>query len=315
MKRPTRSVLIASALLLTACTSADTRPVISFIGIATGTLVTELNDLQFNSMFDRDERNLVAVVGFEHVQEGTVVQATWFSPDDRRMPLGRTSIITQSGAKIARFSFASKDPWAAAPYMLQVDAFGSEGTDIGTATGSVSFFIGMNDAEIATYRREYGEWLRVETENRQAWEAEQARFQQLLGVIRRRENFEHSTVLLRNDLTGDRLEDYVIADIPEDLPPTTAPGVLLSATVGRFVMVNNSGVTLFSLNDEGRKRLAVSGDTTLTDVLPQTETIQLTILPSFGISLYWPVDEQVCFAEFNPVDGGYELSREGCRES
>ncbi len=314
MTRPTRSTLIASALLLlTACTS-EARPVISFIGIATGTLVTDLGELQFANLFDRDERNLVAVVGFEQVQEGTTVQATWFSPDDRQMPLGRTAITTQSGAKIARFSFASKDPWVAAPYLLQIAAF-SPDTPEKSATGSVAFFIGMNDTEIASYRKEFADWKYADDENRKMWEQEQERFQQLLGYVRRQLNFEHSTVLLRTDLTGDRTEDYVVADMQEALPPAETPGVLLSATVGRFAVVNNSGSVIFAVRDTGRTRIAESNDATLTSNLPHIDTMQLTVLASYGISLYWPTEEQVCFAEFEPIAEGYILTREGCRDS
>ncbi len=315
---PMRRLFIVAALsVLTGCTSPHDSPVISFIGVATGNLVTDLADLRFSSTFERDERNLVGVVGFEYVKEGTTVQATWFSPDDRQMPLGRTSIVTQSGAKIARFSFGSRDAWTAAPYMLQIDAFTGEGEQKQSATGSVSFFIGMSDADITAYRNDYLAWKTAEAQNLQEWQEEQERFQQMLGIVRRKEGFEHSTVLLRTDLTGDKTEDYVIADMEEQgLPPGGSPGVLLSAAVGRFAIVDHSGATLFSVRDEGRKRLAASIGETLADSIPLREDIQLTILPSFGISLYW-ADEQgrVCFAEFEPVPGGYRLTREGCREN
>lgn len=299
---------------LASCTT-DSPPVISFIGIATGTLVTDLNTMQFKSTFDPQDRNLVGVVGFEHIQQGSTVQATWFSPDDRRMPLGRTSIVTQSGATIARFSFASKDPWVPAPYMLQIDVYTGEGDSMRSATGSVQFYIGMNDEEISSYRKEFAEWKTVEETQRAEWEQQQEQFQQLLATIRQREGFDHSLALLRTDLTGDRSEDYVIADIDtetEQAPPG-GPGVLLSATVGRFAIVDHSGSTLLSVNDTDGKRTVSSLNAVLSDILPTTDEIQLTVLPSFSVSLYWPKKTEICFIELDPVAGGYAISREGCR--
>lgn len=304
-------------LLLCACTPKVAGPKLSFIGIATGTLVTDLNALAFNSAFGTDDRNLVAVVGFEDVQEGTTVQATWFSPDDRQMPLGRTSIITQSGARIARFSFVSKDPWAAAPYMLQIHAFIGGGKSMRSATGSVSFFIGMNDLQIAEYRREFESWKAVEASQRTKWEREQAAFQQLLARIREELTFEYSTVLLRTDLTGDGSEDYVISDNAEEGTQIGGAGVLVSSDVGRFAVVSNSGSVLFAVRDHGKKRIAESLGMTLTDTLPiGDKTMQLSVLPSFALSLYWPRgDTEVCFAEFEPSGKGYRLAREGCRST
>lgn len=313
MSRHTPIILLT--LLLCACTSDAVQPKLSFIGVATGTLVTDLNALAFSNMFRTDDRNLVAVVGFEEVEEGTTVQATWFSPDDRNMPLGRTSIVTQSGATIARFSFVSNDPWTPAPYMLQVHAFTGEGDDMRSATGSVSFFIGMNDRQIAQYRQEFENWKAVESVHRAEWEREQADFQQLLARIRKELSFEYGAVLLRTDLTGDQSEDYVIADKAEAAAQTEAVGVIASSDVGRFAVVSHSGSVLLAVRDDGKKRIAESLGVRLTDILPSGDaTMQLSVLPSFALSLYWPRgDAEVCFAEFEPSGGGYVLAREGCR--
>jgi hypothetical protein len=299
------------ALSLGACTPSS-RPEISFIGIATGTLVTDLNQLQFSNQFDRNDRNLVAVVGFNALEEGTTVQATWFSPDERQMPLGRNSIVTQSGAQIVRFSFASKDPWNPAPYMLRIDAWKDPDTML-ASSGSLSFYIGMTDKQIADYRKEFSEWLSVEAAKRADWEQEQAEFQQLLARVRNELGFSDSAVGLRSDLTGDKQEDYVIVDTEESLGPNTSAGVLFSKDVTQAAVVDHSGSVLFSLVQIGSKRVASNDQAVLTENIPRGATLHLSVLPSSAISLYWPMSEQVCYAEFELENGRYALSREGCR--
>jgi len=159
---PKAPALAALALLLSACAPAPARPVIGFVGIGTGTLQTDLAQLSFRDRFEPSQRELIGVVAFEHVADGTIVQADWHAPDDRAPPLGRTTVVTQSGAKIARFSFARNEDWDASPYLLNVFALVGEGEEQQTASGSVQFFIGMTDEEIAAYRDAYAAWEREE---------------------------------------------------------------------------------------------------------------------------------------------------------
>lgn len=157
-------------MLLTACTQ-NVQPVIQFIGIGEGNMQSDVNQLQFADRFEATQRELVAVVAFSQVQDGTTVQATWFSPDDRAMPLGRTSVVTASGATVARFSLASRTDWESSPYLLMIDAFIGEGESRLTATGALHFFIDMTDTEIQTYKTEYEEAKRLEREANAAAEA------------------------------------------------------------------------------------------------------------------------------------------------
>ena len=148
-------VAVAAAFAVGMRTSAQ--PAISFIGMGTGTLATDLRTIRFQTTFDVSEQQLLGVVGFSSITDGTAVQATWFSPDERSMPLGRTTIQTESGASVARFSFASKDPWKKAPYLLRIDVETKKGA-IYTASGSIPFYIGMSEEEIGAYRKEFQEW-------------------------------------------------------------------------------------------------------------------------------------------------------------
>lgn len=138
--------------------SAEQKPVIQFIGMSVGTLETSLDALEFTEKFDTTDHTLVGAVQFAEVLEGTKVQATWFSPDERRMPLGRTTIITESGAMVARFSINSDVDWTPTPYLLRIDAMYGEGEAMQTASGSTHFFIGMNDEEITSYHEEFRVW-------------------------------------------------------------------------------------------------------------------------------------------------------------
>ena len=83
------------------------------------------------------------------------------------MPLGRTKIVTESGARIARFSFANKLEWEAAPFKLIVRAWPEE--DMAkTTSGSVQFFVGMNEEDIQAYSEEYDAYIKAKELRRQA---------------------------------------------------------------------------------------------------------------------------------------------------
>jgi len=142
--------------------------------MSSGSLATDLNALEFRTDFNPEETSLLGVVAFDEIPDGSVVQATWFSPDDRRMPLGRTQIVTESGAKVARFSFARAIPWDPAPYLLQVHAWPKDHPEA-TASGSIQFFIGMTEEEKKTYADEFAAWKKTEEEERIKREEEAAK--------------------------------------------------------------------------------------------------------------------------------------------
>lgn len=150
--------------MLVSCASTPAKPVITFLGVGSGTLTSQLESVTFTDRFDPKQRGLIAVVGFRDTHDGMPVEATWFSPDDRRMPLGRTTILLASGANIARFSIASTVDWQKAPYMLQVYARSGEGEEAQVASGSLSFFMGLSEKEIEDYRKEYAAWKVEEAE-------------------------------------------------------------------------------------------------------------------------------------------------------
>ncbi len=163
---------LLSALFLAGCSGGPAEPPqINFIGIGTGTLATDVNRIHFTQTFQPTDTQLVAVVSFAYVEKGTTVEATWFSPDERVIPLGRTQIVTASGAHIARFSFASKQPWKAAPFEVRIDAISGTDATMKTASGSLPFFIGMKDADIKTYLDEYAIWQQNERKKTEASDA------------------------------------------------------------------------------------------------------------------------------------------------
>lgn len=307
-----RLLLLFPLLLLTACASGG-QPVISFIGIATGTLTTDLQHLQFRDRFTVTDHQLVAVIGFRQVGEGTTVQATWFSPDDRRMPLGRTQIVTQSGATITRFSFASTRDWEAAPYMLQIDAFTGEGESMRSATGSLSFYIGLKEEDIAAYQKDFAEWKKAEASERAKWEAIENAKKAIVQKVTDQVPMENAVIAFQRDLTGDDREEYVIQESEAGPGMGGAPGVLFTGAVRQAAIADGSGAVLLSIAEKGRKRVIGSNGTVLADDLPKEGDIQFTVLPSFTISLSWTDDEQECFAEIEPSEKGYAMGKKGCR--
>ena len=100
-----------SLVVLTACGSVPPPPSIKFIGIAEGTLQTDVQSLKFSDIFERKTRSIVGAVSLSKPMDGATVVGTWFSPDDRSMPLGRTNILLESGATLARFSLANANDW------------------------------------------------------------------------------------------------------------------------------------------------------------------------------------------------------------
>jgi len=158
MKSNLKYVASALLVLLCGCVFTTPSPEISFIGISEGNLETSPDDFVFKDKFEPDQHEIVGVVGFSTVAEGTRVQATWFSPDDRKMPMGRKTITVASGATIARFSIASTQDWQPSPYMLDIRAMFGEADEVRTASGQVHFFIGMEDEDVTKYWEEWSAW-------------------------------------------------------------------------------------------------------------------------------------------------------------
>lgn len=295
------------ALLLTGCAGAG-KPVISFIGIGTGTLATDLNTVQFGQTFKTTDTSLVAAIAFDYIADGTRVQATWFSPDDRSMPLGRTEITTESGAQVARFSFGSREEWKPAPYMLIIDAQSGQGETMKRATGSLSFFIGMEDDDIRAYLEDFQKYKQEESAQIAEYQAEADAKSKLIERVSNELGFKHGSLVYEGNLLGDEGIEYVIDDKEEPQPFMGSPGVQYTGTVSNAAVINASGATIFAITD-GEAR---SGDQTLFDELPSGD-VQMTILPSSTISLSWQDGEKTCSVDLTWSNGNYQSGDAVCR--
>ncbi len=299
-----RTALTASlSLALAACMGAPSLPPqINFIGIGTGTLKTDINHIHFAQTFKPTDQALVAVVSFAHVEKGTTVQATWFSPDERQMPLGRTTITTQSGAKIARFSFASKQPWRPAPYEVRIDAMTGQGTAMKTASGSLSFFIGMKDADIHSYLDSYLVWQKAQNKQNAIIAAAQQKQDALTNGVATKLGTKHAMLALQSDFAGHGKTDMLIvgqnADNAE--PPMGAgPGVLYAGTAPGFAVINGSGTDLLLVGGTAQSKGVIrSGTKTIFDQLPPKTDLQIVVLPSEAIVVTWKdAKKQTCSIE------------------
>lgn len=247
-----RFLFLCTALLCTAaCTSAPKfQPVISFVGIGTGTLATDVSDIQFQDRFDLTDHNLIAVVAFSTVSDGTQIQATWHSPDDRTPPLGRKIITTESGATVARFTLANSVDWTPAPFYLDIYATAGEGENALVATGSLHFYIGMTDAEISKYKTEYENWQKEEAEKRKVYEAEQKHGEEVLAKVRKVLNSEDAGIVTQYDLGSEGEQKYIIVDpVPEF--PGGNPTSLLTVDAEKFAVADYNGSIILSAQKKG----------------------------------------------------------------
>jgi hypothetical protein len=273
---------------------------IRFIGVATGSLVSPVNSLQFNTRFKATDHDLVGVVAFADVQNGTSVQATWFSPDDRRMPLGRTEIVTKSGATVARFSLSSKKNWDSAPFLFQVLASRGEGEKQVTASGSLQFFIGMTDRDVKEYHDSYTEWEKRDTEKRRAMaEAEavdHALQEQAQGILQS----PIAILALRRDLDANGTKDVVFLDTRDqpEYAPGQEQGFLLNATVRQFIALTASGKTVMSVRQTKSGYSFENAKGTLTRFAQaRVQSLHVTYLASGTMSFSWVEGEKTCSLE------------------
>ena len=317
MKSPSLFLLSLSCVFLGACSlQKSDQPVLGFIGIGTGTLATNLQQIQFRDRFTTEERELVAVAAFEKIRGGSTVMATWFSPDERRMPLGRTTIAIESGATVARFSFASKVPWEAAPYQLRIDAMTGEGERVKTASGSISFYIGLSDSDVAAYQQEFAAWQQADAAARASWDVrtreQENRLQQAKKLVRAK----FGSLLLEHDLTGDGQKEYVYGMTKEEqmMPPGGSPGVLASADVDQLVVLDSSGVSLLMLRAKGGKRVLTAGEEMLSKEITGAGTVHVTFLPTGTCSLTWQEKSASCTLEVRRGKEGFSAGEPVCIE-
>ncbi|MEI8230565.1 MAG: hypothetical protein WCG83_05540 [Candidatus Peregrinibacteria bacterium] len=286
-----------SLMVLTACGSVPSSATITFIGIAEGTLQTDVQLLKFSDMFERKNQSLIGAVSLSEPMDGATVVGTWFSPDDRSMPLGRTTILLQSGATLARFSFANSKNWEASPYMLDVRLQAPERKSITkeVASGSVHFFIGMEKGQIKEYSKNY---LVSQERERVKTSQQQAKDQADQVLLNRAQEFLRapSAVLAASkDLTDDGKPESLFVDT-HDLPAdASAPASLIySAAVLEFALMDSSGSVLVSLTANGLK----IGDRLI--IHPSASPVVLTILQSSIISMTWNHRGKECSLDLLP---------------
>ena len=292
-----RFILIALLVLpISACRSInDNGPDISFIGISSGTLATPLDELEFKDRFSTDELNLVAVVAFRDPVDETNVQATWFSPDDRRMPLGRKTIKMESGATIARFSFASREEWQNVPFMLDIRANLGEGENRRTASGQLNFFVGMDDKQVASYWDDFNAYRDNEREKRAMYARKKQAEEKVMAQARLRLNASVAGIAHRYDVNGDGAEEIIIIDPPRSEPFMGAAetGAVFSADVKKFSITNLSGATVLETREEGKGIVMYGIQGPLATGLPEGADIHLVLYPLF-VSIEWSENEKRC---------------------
>lgn len=302
---------LITTLFLSACGNAGVQPKINFIGVGSGTLASDVNKIQYTQTFDPSARSLIAVVSFEQIMDGSTVQATWFSPDDRSMPLGRTSIVTRSGAKLARFSFVSKEDWQRSPYQLRIDV--QSGTDpqkMKTASGSFAFFIGMKDQEIKNYLADLAAWKREDEKKRAVYTEEQKKEQAIIDSAKVLLGSAGATIALRSDFIGsDKDQFFIVGQKKEELdaPPMGGggAGVLYSGIPQGFVIMDQSGGLLLAMGEIVKgKRIVRDAQTTLFGNFPKTGDLQVVVLPSHTIAITWQKSaRESCTVEIR-MEGG-----------
>ncbi len=301
------SLALIGLCILTACGKTPVAPKINFIGIGTGTLTSDVNKINFNQMFTVKERQLIAVVSFEKIEDGSTVQATWFSPDERSIPLGRTPIVTQSGARIARFSFASQVDWKAAPYELRIDVQSKNGKPPLTTSGSLHFFIGMTEKDIQAYAQDYGAWMKQEDRQRQLGDKQVALENSLMAKAKTYLGAtDDVSILLRKDLNADGKDDYLVSPgNPDEMPiNAAAPGTLFSGTLKQFAVVNESGSLVLLMKRSGKNAVLTDGAQKEITKVEAADAVNIVILPSQTIALSWANKEKNCTQEIHRVTGG-----------
>ena len=293
-------MVVGVVSLISGCASKEKKPVIRFIGVATGSLMSPINALHFQTRFKATDHNLVGVVAFADVQNGTNVQATWFSPDDRRTPLGRTEIVTKSGATVARFSLSSKKNWDSAPFLFQVLASRGEGEKQVTASGSTQFFIGMTDRDVKEYHDSYTEWEKRDTEKRRAQADAEAVDHILQDKAQKILQSPVAILALRRDLDSDGVQDVLFLDTRDqpEYVPGREQGLVLSASVRQFIALTASGKTVLSVRQTKKGYSIENAKGTLVAFARSgTSSLHVALLTSGTLSLSWMEGKKTCSLE------------------
>ncbi|HCI03886.1 MAG: hypothetical protein QF755_01875 [Candidatus Peribacteraceae bacterium] len=288
-------LITLSALFVVSCGPKTEQAEITFLGISSGTLKTPLNELAFKDKFNIDETNLVAVVAFGESVDETDVQATWFSPDDRRMPLGRKSITMESGATIARFSFATRDEWQKSPFMLDIRTKTGEGEESKTSSGQLHFFVGLEEKQIVAYNDEYNAYKEHEADKRKMYALKKEKEEKAKTIALARLGGSVADIGHRYDVNGDGQEELIIIDPPSDEPfmGATETGAVFSADVKKFSISNLSGSTVLETIEEGGEIIMHGVQGPLATSFKEGKEIHLVLYPD-SVTIEWDDKELVC---------------------
>ncbi len=309
--------LVCTSLSLSACkgTPVAWKPEIVFLGIATGSLATPVDRLHFRNYFAANDRELVAVVAFKEPMDGMKVQATWFQPDDRNAPLGRSIVTTQSGAAVARFSFASREDWQSTPFMLWIDAEATRGKTVRTATGSLHFFMNVSPTKAEAYRREYLMYKSMEAKQIEKYQEQYAKEQQMIERLKTTLQDENLQMAGQTDLNDDGLPEYIIISTEQPSPPSSMPGLIASASTKAFALTNQSGALFLAFHKEGPRNFLTSNSGAIAAQLPPPGTdITFHLLASKTIVMAWESKMKRCISELAWENPNYSLRSEQCTD-
>lgn len=293
--------MLLSAMLLTACTRTA-GPRIAFLGMSTGSLLQPAETLAFTDAFRTTDRELLGVVNLDRPADGGRVVGQWYMPDDRSPPVGQSAVALQSGATLARFSFASRTDWQAGPRMFKAFVYDE---DIAAdpdarpvASGSLHFFIGMTPEEIARYGAAYTEWQRRDREKRSAIHVESVHEERILQWMRDALDAPEAILGARWDLTGDELPEYVVLDT-RGLPPLemTEFPIILSQPVRTFALANHTGEMVIGIREKKGKRELIEGKQSIAE-LPLKESAMVTLIAPSELLVTSTINEAVCVFRF-----------------
>jgi len=303
-------LLFSSFLAISACSSPEAAE-ITFLGISSGTLTTAIDDLEFKDRFNKDEKNLVALVAFGESVDETDVQATWFSPDDRKMPLGRKSITMESGATIARFSFASTEDWQASPFMVDIRTRTGEGEDVKTSDEQLHFFVGLDENKITAYWDEFNSYKEHEAEKQRVYAMKREMEEKAKEEVRMRLKASVADIVHRYDVNGDGEEELIIIDPPLEEPFMGAEeeGAVFAADVSKFSISNLSGATVLETREEKVSMVIYGIQGPLETSVPKDEEIHLVLYPEY-VTISWEEDELSCSQEFTFDEDWVEVGGE-----
>ncbi len=286
-------------------------PVVRSVHISAGTVETPPEDLAFLDRYQVTDRNLLGFVELTPAPAERLVRAMWYMPDERQPMLGSASVILTPNAFLTRFILSNPEDWKPTPLLLRVTVSKPRSKKTVLGSGSVQVYMGMDDAAVTQYTSEYNDWVRRMTEGEEALQPEGAQERELLTIAQEYLRAPSPILALRVDLNGDAVQDDLFLDTRGEPPfrRSRDPAILLTARVRQFVALNEKGVALLLLREEGNGsgRVLRTQSWPLGAPLPSASTpITLTVSPSLRFSLSWPERSRTCSIIVVPREKGFQ---------